>query len=155
MKNTTQTPKRKAAVKKQPPTAMDKLDKIGVDAICEKIIGGETLTAISKGVGVSVAWLLAWCNKDGERSARVREARITSARSWDDKAEIAISEATDQFTLSRARELAQHYRWRASKIAPKDYGDKLAIGGADDLPPIKQDVTISPEEAYKRLLEGE
>jgi hypothetical protein len=39
-----------------------------------------------------------------------------------------------------------------AKWSPKKYGDKLAIGGADDLPAIKSDVTLDPSEAYKRLL---
>ena len=30
-------------------------------------------------------------------------------------------------------------KWMASKMAPKKYGDKLAVGGADDLPPVKVD----------------
>jgi hypothetical protein len=31
-------------------------------------------------------------------------------------------------------------KWAASKLAPKQYGDKIAVGGSDDLPPI-QNVT--------------
>ncbi len=31
-------------------------------------------------------------------------------------------------------------KWVASKLRPKQYGDKLALGGADDLPAIRQEV---------------
>lgn len=43
-----------------------------------------------------------------------------------------------------------------AKWDPRRYGDKLAVGGADDLPPLKTDstVTLTAEEAYKRLLGG-
>ena len=34
------------------------------------------------------------------------------------------------------------------------YGKKLQVGGAEDLPPIQQSVSISPEEAYRRMLDG-
>jgi hypothetical protein len=31
-------------------------------------------------------------------------------------------------------------KWAASKLAPKQYGDKIAVGGSDEMPPI-QNVT--------------
>lgn len=45
-------------------------------------------------------------------------------------------------------------QWRASKLASRRYGDKLALGGAADLPPIQSNVTIDAAEAYKTLLGG-
>ena len=57
--------------------------------------------------------------------ARAREARIHAARIWDEKALSVVEQALDLFELQRAKELAHHYRWRASKTAPKDYGDKV------------------------------
>jgi hypothetical protein len=43
-----------------------------------------------------------------------------------------------------------------AKWDPRRYGDKIAIGGADDLPALRSDVamTLDPSEAYKRLLGG-
>lgn len=46
---------------------------------------------------------------------------------WDERAEAAISAASDEFELRKAKEISHHYRWRASKIAPKDYGDKQQV----------------------------
>ena len=87
-------------------------------------------------IGVTVGKLSQWIASNEEHSARAREARIHAARIWDEKALDVIEQAADPFELQRARELAQHYRWRASKTAPKDYGDKIqaehtgADGGA-------------------------
>ena len=106
--------------------AKAKLDAIGIDAICDRLSDGETMTRIAEAVGVSIGTLISWVNDDSERSARAREARILSARIWDEKAEHGIELASDAFELSRAKELAHHYRWRAAKIAPKDYGDKVS-----------------------------
>lgn len=39
-------------------------------------------------------------------------------------------------------------QWYAEKLAPKKYGTKVAIGGADDLPPIK---TLSDEDLDARI----
>lgn len=34
-------------------------------------------------------------------------------------------------------------KWAASKLAPKQYGDKLAVGGDPDAPPIKSELKVS------------
>ncbi len=100
------------------------LDDIGIEKILTRIRNGKTLTKIAKELDVSVSWLSEWLSNP-ERSARAIEARTQSAFVWDDKAEDKLEEAADPFELSRAKELAHHYRWRASKIAPKQYGEKV------------------------------
>lgn len=115
--------------------ARAKLDAFGVDGVCEAISDGLSLTAISVQVGVAVASLLTWCELEPDRSARVREARRLMARLWDEKAEGVIEAASDEFELKKAKELAHHYRWRAAKIAPKEYGDKLELA-SDPLAPV-------------------
>jgi hypothetical protein len=116
------------------------LDALGIDAVCDRIADGATLTAIAAEIEVSKGSLLAWLAADPDRSARAREARSLSARGWDEQAEAEIRRATDAFELAKARELAQHYRWRAAKIAPRDYGDKVQLADADGnkLPPAPQ-----------------
>jgi len=113
------------------------LDQFGIDEVCARLIAGESQGAIAKHVGVGLMTLIDWIAADPVRSARAREARTAAARQFDEKAEAELRDASDPFTLARAKELAHHFRWRASKVAPRDYGDKLAIGGAEDLPPLK------------------
>lgn len=109
------------------PIAREKLDAIGVEAICDRIGNGKSLTAIAMESGVSVGSLFAWIAADSERSACVRETRTRMASYWEEKAESCIADAADEFELKKARELAHHYRWRAAKIAPREYGDKLEV----------------------------
>jgi hypothetical protein len=52
-----------------------------------------------------------------------------TAEYWDQVAVDGIAQAGDPFELAKAKELAHHYRWRASKIAPKLYGDKQSVEG--------------------------
>jgi transcriptional regulator with XRE-family HTH domain len=104
-----------------------KLDEIGIDEICDRIVAGDSQSQIAADAGVSIALLSAWLGANPERSARAREARIAAARQFDEKAEAELRAASDPFTLARARELAQHYRWKASKASPKEYGDKIEI----------------------------
>lgn len=97
-----------------------------IEDVCERIASGETMTAIAKSEGTTIWSLRRWIERDPQRSARVIEARQYSARAWDDLAEWEIRQAGDPFELQKARELAQHFRWRASKIAP-EYGDKTQV----------------------------
>jgi hypothetical protein len=106
-------------------SAREKLDAYGIDAICADILHPYPMRAIAESIGVSQGSLIAWIGAAPERSARAREARAQTAQMWDAKATEVIEEAGDQFELSRAKELAHHYRWRASKIAPREYGDKI------------------------------
>lgn len=105
--------------------ARSKLDAIGIDAICASIADLKSITQIAQEAGVSIGAFCAWLESDTERSARAREIRSQTARFWDEKAETEIAAAGDPFALSRAKELAHHYRWRASKIAPREYGEKI------------------------------
>lgn len=129
------TAKKPRAAKKEP-TAREKLDALGLDAMCASIADGKSMTDISKQIGVSFGSLATWLEADPERSARAREARSQVARLWDEKAEDEIRSATDNFELARAKELSHHFRWRASKIAPREYGDKVAVGQDPDLQPL-------------------
>lgn len=103
------------------------------EAILEHIIEGETFENIANMFYVSRQTLFNFLNKQ-DHSARVREAIVLSAASFQDKATQAILELKSQSTLAditKARELAQHYRWCASKRNPVMYGDRPG----KDLPP--------------------
>lgn len=95
--------------------------------VCELIESGRTITEIAKSVGITQPALSQWLEANPYRSARARDARAKSARLWDEKAETVIAEASDNFQLAKAKELAIHYRWRAKAMAPKEYGDKVQV----------------------------
>lgn len=142
------------------PIAQQKLDAFGADKVCELITDGKTLTEIAQAARVSFGSLQTWLEAVPERSARAREARRLAARLYDEEALTGIQLAKDQFSLAKAKEAAHHLRWRAAKIDPKGYGDKLGIGAASDLPPLPQpaapQVTVNfeipPAEAYAKML---
>lgn len=119
-----------------------KVSAIGIDQVCEMICDANSLTVIAAFYGISTGRLVTWIEADPERSVRAREARTLTAQMWDEKAQDGIDLATDPFELAKAKEMAHHFRWRASKIAPKTYGDKVQqeITGADG-GPIKFDPT--------------
>lgn len=116
------------------PTAQEAITAYGLEAVCEAITEGESLTGLAKIIGVSVGSLLTWIEADPERSARVRDTRAAMARVWDERAEEGLRTAEDDLGLRRAKELAHHYRWRAAKVAPRDYGDAVTLRGDKDNP---------------------
>ena len=94
------------------------------DEVLSLIENGALLADIASKVGRARNTLSNWLSANPDRSARAHESRCKSASYWDDRAQVEISLAADPFELAKAKELAHHYRWRASKIAPRDYGDK-------------------------------
>jgi len=79
---------------------------------------------------------------DNEHVGTIRKDKILGS-------EIETRDMTDHRRLR-----IQTRQWLLSKLRPKQYGDKMALGGADDLPPIqsKADVTLAPEDAYKQMI---
>lgn len=105
--------------------AIKKIDAYTLDQICADIADALPLADIAKRIGVNRGSLLTYIQKDPVRLARVSTIRAWTAKLWDERAEQVISDAVDSFALNKARELAHHYRWRAAKIAPADYGDRV------------------------------
>jgi hypothetical protein len=58
-------------------------------------------------------------------------------------AERGLKEALEATDASLGRLKWDARRWSASKLAPKQYGDKLAVGGDPDAPPIKTALSVS------------
>jgi hypothetical protein len=140
------------------PIAQNRLESIGIDAVCAMIGDGDSLTSIAEKANTTFGQLQTWLNNNPEYSARVREVRTLTARYWDEQAEGVIKNSSDNLTFSQARELAHHYRWRAAKIAPREYGDKITqeITGKDGAPLLDPASVrgMAPEElsALKLLL---
>jgi transposase len=130
----------KATGSKSKSPAQDKLDALGLDAIVAWLDEGLTVPAVAERAEVSVGVLYAWQAKSPERLARMSEALQRGADAADAQAEKMLK--SEDIEPWRARELAQHYRWRASKRAPQRYGDRIDVTAS---------VTVSADEAAGRL----
>jgi hypothetical protein len=124
------------------------------DEICTALSAGKSLNAICKAEGMpSEHAVRAWAMDDREgfaaKYARARDLGLDCIAQ--EIIDIADTPKTGTKTVSKATgieitegDMVEHRRlqiesrkWYLSKLAPKRYGEKLAIGGADDLPPIK------------------
>lgn len=142
--------------------------------ILERLSNGEPLAQICRDDGMpAVSTITLWKQTHegfAEKFARARDDGFDVIAAdclhiADTPLEGVREETTDDGKTKRVREdMLGHRKLQVetrlkllAKWDPRRYGDKLAVGGADDLPPIasKSDVTLSPAEAYKRMLGGE
>ena len=125
--------------------------------ICAHIADGKSLRAIAALDGMPhqdtiMAWLDGSKPAFSEQYARAREAQadklaeealqIADDGRSDTYLDAEGNERTDNEVIQRSRLRVDTRKWLASKMAPKKYGDKVAIGGADDLGPVQ---TITKE----------
>lgn len=144
------------------------------DAICDRIAGGESLRTICEDEGMpGRRTVLDWLSDEGMAEFRAKYVRAREAQAdWHAEKIIEIAdtplvgrktktvdgkvEVTEGDMIEHRRLQVDARKWYAEKLAPKKYGEKVQVGGADDLPPVKTEgsVTLEPSEAYKRMLGG-
>ena len=134
-------------------------------AICEHIAAGKSLRTIAALDGMPAqSTIMVWL--DGkhpdftEQYARAREAQADKlaeeilAIADDGRSDTYLdaegNEKTDNEAIQRSKLRVDTRKWLASKMAPKKYGDKVAIGGADDLGPV-QTVTKEMTDAERAV----
>jgi hypothetical protein len=106
-----------------------RLNELGEEWFIDMIMEGRSLREIAKASKVGMGTLVRWSIATPERSARVDEARMTLAQHWQERAEELLSSARGGFALTKARELAHHYRWRAGVSNPGKFGKKVEVTG--------------------------
>ena len=133
--------------------------------ICTHIADGKSLRAIGAMDGMPhQATIMAWLDGSrpefSEQYARAREAQADKlaeeilAIADDGRSDTYLdaegNEKTDSEVIQRSKLRVEARKWLASKMAPKKYGDKVAIGGADDLGPV-QTVTKDMTDAERAV----
>ena len=109
------------------PTANQRLDQIGIDAICSRIEAGETYSEIAKSLKIDYATMHRWINNDEDRHHASARARTASAEAWLDRGLATIATALRRdggIDASAARAYAQECARRAAIRNPV-YRDKV------------------------------
>jgi hypothetical protein len=140
-----------------------------VALVCRSMKDGMTARKAAAMHGVPISSVWDWCHANPVWLGQYEEARGALYRHWEeDIVEISDEQHVGQIVKDKmlgreieTRDMTDHRRlrvesrkWLLSKLKARQYGDKLALGGADDLPPIqsKADVTLAPEDAYKQMI---
>jgi hypothetical protein len=96
-------------------------------AILELIAAGKSLRAICDGEGMpSRETVRVWLTEDDEFSGHYARAREEQA---DYLADEIVDIADTEEDAAKARNRIQARQWKAGKLAPKKYGDRVAIDG--------------------------
>lgn len=124
--------------------------------ICNRMIKGESLRSICRDESMPDAGtVLRWASKHSEFRQQYDDAMAQRAESmFEEILDIADETSRDTINtdtgerantewISRSRLRVDARKWMLSKMMPKKYGDKLAIGGADDLPAVQSTLNVS------------
>jgi hypothetical protein len=127
-------------------------DQAIADEVCERIAtGNESLRAICASLGFSHCTWLNWVREDATLANQYARANEIGAACQFESLEELSDEPPERDQYGKVdpgwvawqRGRIDTRKWTLARKQPKKYGDKLAIGGADDLPPIK----TMPDEA--------
>lgn len=98
--------------------------------ICERLIEGESLRKIcGDKLMPNRSTVLRWLAKHSDFAAKYARAREAQADLMDDKI-LDVADACTPETAHADKVKIGAYQWRASKLAPKKYGDRLELGGS-------------------------
>lgn len=102
------------------------------DAICDKIVNGETLRAICAQDGMpSPGTVTAWLRDREEFAAQY--ARAMAARTQAEASElVALADTATPETVNVVRLQVDTRKWVASKLLPKVYGEKQQVEHTGD-----------------------
>lgn len=115
------------------------------ERICEILATSDTsLRDICKRPGMPhLATAMRWLDRHEEFASKYAHAREVQADVvYADMAGIEQKMITRKLASDVGRVVLQSKQWRAAKLAAKKYGDKVAIGGASDLPPLQTEARI-------------
>ncbi len=120
------------------------------EAFLSETANGRSMRSICKEDGMPSRWQVQ------ERLRTDRDFASQYARACEMRADEVFDEMLDiaddkEGEVNHRRLQVDTRKWVLSRMAPKKYGDKLAIGGADDLPPVQTEDRTAAEIIRARL----
>lgn len=120
--------KKAVAVKTETLTPSQRLDAIGIEAICEYVANGDSLRSWALLNNFTPLTVANWVNGDPVRSEHYARAREDRADLYfdqlDDVSELAVTAATP-VEVAGLRLKADNMKWKLARMNAKKYGDKL------------------------------
>jgi hypothetical protein len=97
------------------------------DAICDRLIEGESLRKICADENMpGRATVLRWQNDNADFEAKCTRARVMQADLMDDLILDTAHKCTPE-TANADKVKISAYQWRAAKLLPKKYGERLDL----------------------------
>jgi hypothetical protein len=111
--------------------------------ICEGIAQGTSLVRVCYALDIDYGTVYDWIKKNPDFADNYTHAREAQADYLADGVLDIADDSTLQADDRRVKIDAR--KWYAGKLKPKKYGDKIGVGQADGLEPMKQDVSLMVE----------
>lgn len=109
----------------RPPTRPNPLDDGIVEKICDRLVAGESITSICSDETMPATTMVyqAMAKDEAFRNAIACAREAQQEAIIDQTIDIADSATPEDYNVMKLRIWAR--QWRASKLAPKKYGDKI------------------------------
>lgn len=121
-------------------------------AVFARMALGSSLRAACEAEGLKVPTVMLWVDEDPTLAEQYTRAMLARAdakfEELDDVSEQA-TKAESAVEVQGLRLKADNIKWQLARMNARKYGEKLAIGGAEDLGPIK----TMPDEALDAKLQ--
>lgn len=132
-----------------------------MDKLCEHIGHGHGLTSFAQGVDVPISSLHDYVRRDPIRAAQYDQARIVGAHTLVESS-LAVFDDCERNTegeltgpgVQLAKAKSETMRWLAGKLAPRHYGEVLALK-IETVAINIQNILDRREQRLRRCIEGE
>ena len=108
--------------------------------IIKGIAAGDSLRRMAEVSGIAPGTFLLWVEGDkelSERYARARDMRADLAFEALEEIGDLAETADTAVKVNGLRLKADILKWKLARMSPKKYGDKVQVGGAEDLSPVQ------------------
>lgn len=106
------------------------------DEICKRISNGVSLRTICAAEGFpDRASVSRWLAEHEDFATKYACARDAQADEYFDRMQDVAEQHED---VNRAKLIVGTLQWRASKLAPKKYGDRIEVGGSLGMPGLQE-----------------
>lgn len=127
------------------------------DVICERLSLGESLNVICSESGMPArATVYRWLEEQTAFAAQYARARERQAEFFLDLIvdETSAIDASTSVSVQAAKLRIDTLKWMIGKLLPRKYGERVAVGGAEELPAIKSEasVALEPGVAYLKMI---
>ncbi len=99
------------------------IENLGIEAIADRVAGGETIRSIAADIGVNPNRISSWVNSSDERAAALSRARIRGAHALVEEGHSIVMQATNE-SSTVAKLQSDYLKWMAAKFNAAAYGEQ-------------------------------
>lgn len=136
-----------AAPKKSNPKLSEIRTPENLEKICKLTSEGKSAITISKILGIAYTTMREWIDNDPDNAAKYARAKQDQGDyAYEQIQEVELKLEAGILDPQTSRVLIDSIKWRAGKMRPKVYGEKLELSGNKEAPLLE--IIINPVSAF-------